>query len=243
MRRRTLREKLHELRDYGIDIGPTRIRIRFIPAEDWSTSWKRHFKPWEPGPNLLVKPSWSRRKPRANQAVLTLDPGLSFGTGQHATTRFCLQSLVRIREAGTAQTMLDIGTGSGILAIAAALLGFSKVEAFDFDPDAVRVARENAQLNRVHRKMHLFQADLTKLPRRSNQTFDVVCANLMYDLLIAERHRILSRVASSGCLILAGILKDQFPQVQRAFEQEGWVLRRARTEKEWRSGMFRNGRF
>jgi ribosomal protein L11 methyltransferase len=129
-----------------------------------------------------------------------------------------------------------VGCGSGILAIAAAKLGYSPIVAFDFDPEAVRVAKENAKANRV--SFHITQQDLTKMPRRSTEKFDVVCANLIYDLLIQERDRILARLAPGGTLVLAGILRTQFPKVQRAFEMAGLQLVASRAAKEWRSGAF-----
>ncbi|MBL9171130.1 MAG: 50S ribosomal protein L11 methyltransferase [Verrucomicrobiales bacterium] len=242
-RRAELRAGLLRARESGLQVGSGRVSIRHVPAEDWTTSWKRHFKPWEPGKLLLVKPSWSQAKAKAGQATLVLDPGLSFGTGNHPTTRFCLRQLVRLRKVAVSQSLLDIGSGSGILSIGATLLGYAPVHAFDFDPEAVRVANANARMNGVQRRLRFEQADLARLPKRAAQRYDVVCANLMYDLLIAERQRILNRVANGGALILAGILVNQFGMVQKAFEGEGWFLERGRTEGEWRSGLFRMSPF
>ena len=109
----------------GLDIGPGSISLKRIRQEDWAESWKLHFKPVVIGSALLLKPSWSRRRPRKGQAVVVLDPGLSFGTGRHPTTAFCLRQLVARRRRAEAQSCLDIGTGSGILAIAAAKLGYA----------------------------------------------------------------------------------------------------------------------
>jgi ribosomal protein L11 methyltransferase len=133
---------------------------------------------------------------------------------------------------------LDIGTGSGILAIAAAKLGYSPVHAFDFDPQSLLVARANACLNRVQHKLHLTHADLTKLRRRAARRYDVVCANLLANLLVAERLRILARVKPGGILVLAGILKNEFADVERAYAKAGWRLVRSKAQKEWRSGAF-----
>jgi ribosomal protein L11 methyltransferase len=148
---------------------------------------------------------------------------------------------VAARTGAAPQSFLDIGTGSGILAIAAAKLGHRPVEAFDFDADSVRVARENARRNQVSRQLRLSQADLTKLPSRSEKRFDLVCANLIYDLLLAERSRILNRVAPGGTLVLAGILTTQFELVQRAYEEKGWILIASQVENEWKSGAFQKG--
>ena len=236
--KRRLREGLQALADDGIDIVPARIQVKKVPARDWSESWKRHFKPLDLGPRLLVKPTWSRRVPKKTQALVVLDPGLSFGTGQHATTRFCLEQLVALRDPQSAQSMLDVGTGSGILAIAAVKLGYQSVNAFDFDADCVRVANENTELNGVAAVLIVTHDDITQVPKKPKQRYSVVCANLICDLLIAERDRLLARVTPGGSLVLAGILETQFTLVRKTFEAAGWKLVAATTDKEWRSGTF-----
>jgi ribosomal protein L11 methyltransferase len=236
--KRRLREGLQVLAADGIDVAPARIQVKKVPARDWSESWKRHFKPLDLGPRLLVKPTWSRRVPKKNQALVVLDPGLSFGTGQHATTRFCLEQLVALRNPQSVQSMLDVGTGSGILAIAAVKLGYQPVNAFDFDADCVRVANENTELNGVAAVLIVTHDDITQVPKKPKQRYSVVCANLIYDLLIAERDRLLARVTPGGSLVLAGILETQFGMVRKAFEEAGWKLVAATTDKEWRSGTF-----
>ena len=233
-----LRRGLTKIQACGLNIGTARVAIVKLPRENWANSWKRHFPPLEIGAALLVKPSWNKRKPRRGQALVVLDPGLSFGTGQHPTTGFCLHQLVSRRLTSSPQSILDMGTGSGILAIAAAKLGYATIHAFDFDPQCVRVARANARTNRVANKIRITRADLTKLPRRSARQYDVVCANLLADLLIAERDRILARVKPTGALIVAGILKREFIEVQRRYETAGWRLVASKAEKEWRSGTF-----
>ena len=237
-----LKAGLAKIRRCGLNPTPEKFSIKKIRRESWAHSWKRHFKPIEIGSALLIKPSWNRRKPRKGQGMVVLDPGLSFGTGQHATTGFCLRQLVSnsIRKTQNSKfSFLDIGTGSGILAIAAAKLGYSPVHAFDFDPESVRVARANARKNGVLPKIQIAQQDLTRLPRKSAKKYDIVCANLISNLLIAECERIISRVKPGGTLVLAGILKTEFGLVQRAYEQPGLKLISAKAEKEWRSGAFR----
>jgi ribosomal protein L11 methyltransferase len=229
---------LRELRSLGLDVGPGELLCAKVPREDWKESWKKHFHPIEIGRRLIVKPSWSKRRPGKGQAVVILDPGLSFGTGQHPTTSFCLEEIVAARSDATRQSFLDIGTGSGILSIAAVKLGYSPVRAFDFDPVAVRVARANARRNRVDNHLRIVRSDLTKQALESKSRYDVISANLIDDLLIAERQKILTRLKPGGKLILAGILTRQFPAVARAFEKEGLRLVSSRIEGEWRSGTF-----
>jgi len=190
------------------------------------------------GRSLLIRPSWVKAPKKRGQHQIVLDPGLSFGTGQHPTTRYCLQELVAWREGGRVKSFLDIGTGSGILAIAAAKLGCSPVEAFDFDPEAVRVAQANARENGVDHSLSIARKDLTKLPPRGRRQFTFICANLILDLLLEQKDRIVNRLTSGGILVLAGILNTQFQEVQKAFEKSGMKLLKANAEKEWKSGTF-----
>jgi ribosomal protein L11 methyltransferase len=236
-RARAVRTRMLAAKAAGLRIGAVRLTLRRLERENWAESWKRHFKPLAIGGKLLLKPSWIRRKAKPGQKVIVLDPGLSFGTGHHATTSFCLREVVRFCERGGG-SFLDMGTGSGILAIAAAKLGARPVEAFDFDSESVRVARENARRNRVAGKLRLTRADLTKQPQKPKRTYDLVCANLIANLLLQERDKIISRVTPGGTLVLAGILRTEFGKVQSAFESAGLKLLRRRDEKEWASGAF-----
>ena len=203
----------------GLDIGPGSISLTRISQRDWAESWKLHFKPLVIGSVLLLKPSWSRRRPRRGQAVVILDPGLSFGTGRHPTTAFCLRELVARRPRADARSCLDIGTGSGILAIAAAKLGYGPVDALDCDPESIRIARANARRNGVSARIRFLRQDLTGLPRRSARKYSVICANLVIEPALAERERILARLHPDGALIVAGILKSEFGQVQNCLRK------------------------
>ncbi len=243
---------LKRIRSCGLTIGTGKIEIAKVKREDWAESWKKHFKPIEIGSSLLVKPSWIKKQPRPGQSVIILDPGLSFGTGQHPTTSFCLGEIARLQSATAgdlhrnwrapsatkAKSVLDIGTGSGILAIGAVKLGFKPVHAFDFDPESVRVAKANACVNSVERKLKIKRGDVKNLPMRPAKKFDLVCANLISNLLIAEKKKIAAQVKRDGTLVLAGILATEFLLVQRAFESLGLKLVASKIENEWRSGSF-----
>jgi ribosomal protein L11 methyltransferase len=157
-----IKNKINELSSLGLLKDPVRVQVSLMPREDWSESWKRHFKPLEIGKSLLVKPSWSHRRPRMNQAVVILDPGLSFGTGNHPTTAFCLQQLVDCRDKSAKQSFLDLGTGSGILAIASAKIGYHPILAVDNDPAAVRIAKENSMTNGTSGFISFRCSDLSK---------------------------------------------------------------------------------
>jgi ribosomal protein L11 methyltransferase len=236
--RSRLRTALKQVRNCGLNTGRGRIAIRRVATANWRESWKKHFKPFEISRALLVKPTWSRRRPRAGQAVVVLDPGLSFGTGQHPTTAFCLEQLAARRSSVQQPSFLDIGTGSGILAIAAAKLRYKPVQAFDFDPAAVRVARANAVQNRVSNQVRIFRQDLICLPLRGGGTFDVICANLTSDLLVQHSKRIVRRLRPTGTLIVAGVLKIQFVEVHRTYTAAGLNLIATRKDKEWQSAAF-----
>lgn len=240
-KRAALRNGLARLRAAKREFRTAKFSVRELRRENWAESWKRHFKPLEIGDALLVKPSWIKRRPKPGQAVVVLDPGLSFGTGQHATTSFCLRELVRRRESVRSQSFLDIGTGSGILAVAAAKLGYAPIRAFDADPASVRVARDNARTNRCQGKVRFSRRDLRKLPLRSKQQFDLICANLIANLLVAERDRILSRLRDGGVLVLAGILKAEFAEVRNNYRAAGLRLIASQVENKWKSASFLAG--
>ena len=237
-RRKVMVSELRQIEACGLRAGPIGIAVKKLRPVDWAEAWRSHFRPIEVGLALLVKPSWSNRRPRKDQAVVVLDPGLSFGTGQHPTTLFCLQQLVETRYPSRPQSFLDIGTGSGILAIAAAKLGYAPVDAFDFDPEAIRVARLNALKNQVQGRISLRRQDLTDLPLNGPGRYNLVCANLIFDLLLEESRRIVKRLALDGTLILAGILGNQFDKVRRHYQGKGLKLVKNLADGEWQSGSF-----
>lgn len=213
-----------------------RFSVQKLRPQNWAQSWKRHFKPIEIGAKLLIKPSWSRRKAKAGQRVVVLDPGLSFGTGQHPTTRFCLEQIATFRNVRRPQSFLDVGTGSGILAIAAAKLGYAPVRAFDFDSTAMRIARANAGRNCVANRMRLACKDIAR--ESVKRQYDLVCANLLAELLLSQRDRLIGWVKPAGTLVMAGILKSQFRDIQDAYKIAGLRLIAHDVQKEWQSGAF-----
>ena len=233
-----IRQGINAIDESGFDVGEGVWEITPVKREDWSQSWKRHFHPIEVSNRLLVKPEWEDVKAKSGQIVVTLNPGLSFGTGHHPTTLFCLKQLAEHAPNNEQRSFLDAGSGSGILAISAAKLGFSQVVAWDFDPQAVRVARENAKENNLDGELSFDVKDLTQMTT-GGQKFDVICANLIYDLLIDESEKLISWTASDGCLILAGILKEQFSLVRDTFCRAGMKMIDNEVCGEWCSGVFR----
>jgi ribosomal protein L11 methyltransferase len=236
-----LRGALRALEDCGLDFGTAKITVKPLPRQNWAESWKRHFKPIEIGRFLLIKPAWSRRRPRRGQRVVILDPGLSFGTGHHPTTFFCLQQLARCRRPGQKQSFLDIGTGSGILAIAAAKLGCSPIEAFDHDPAAIRVSRQNVKINHVRHRFWPRRQDLTTLKNTKNKNprrYDIICANLARDLLVNQASKICARLNPGGKLIVAGLLRREFGEVRKTLRRFNLTLQVSMNDNYWKSGQF-----
>lgn len=235
-----LAKGFNHIRKCGLNLPNPKLSVKRLPQQDWAESWKRHFHPIEIGSKLLIKPSWSKQRPKSRQTAVVLDPGLSFGTGQHATTEYCLRELVRWRGSELAHnrpSFLDVGTGSGILAIAAARLGYTPVDAFDFDPEAVRVASANAKRNHVLRQIHFSEQDVTSLPSTGHK-YSLICANLISNLLIEARDRILRKLRVEGVIVIAGILRNEFPVVQECYERAGLELIKCGEKREWRSGSF-----
>ena len=221
-----------------LDIVIEKPILSELRKEDWAESWKIHFKPIEISETLAVTPSWSDFHARPGQHVIVLDPGMSFGTGQHATTKFCLSRLDRFAAGHDVSraSMLAAGCGSGILAIAAEKLGWGEIQAFDIDPDAVRIAGENAAANGCSR-IRFSTASLIEFNARG-RTFDVIAANILSSALLAGKDKLLSLLKVGGVLILAGILDKEYETVRSAFESAGCRQVDTAEEKQWRGGAF-----
>ncbi|MGI6087110.1 MAG: 50S ribosomal protein L11 methyltransferase [Kiritimatiellia bacterium] len=210
-----------------------RVCLAKLPAADWRENWKRFFPLRRVSPRLVVCPPWRDYKPRPGECVIKLNPGLSFGTGLHPTTRGCLRLLDEFA-AEPGLSFLDLGCGSGILAIAAALLGCRPVLALDNDPQAVKAARQNRRANGLDRRLTVRQADVLRLAGLS--AYDVVAANLLAGLLIEAAPRIAA--VAQRHLIVAGILRSQYAAVRRAYNRQGFREIRAIPEGEWLTGGF-----
>ena len=191
--------------------------VTIIKNEDWANNWKVHFKPVRIGRRLVIKPTWEEYRREEGDLVIQIDPGMAFGTGAHPTTKMCLESMERIafdaHGGKLPDPVLDVGTGSGVLSIAAALLGAGSITAVDIDPEAVRVTRENLELNGVSSVVAASTTDLGKLPG----TYAVVVANILAEELVRLADQLVARVAPGGWLILSGILTEKEEFVLGAF--------------------------
>lgn len=222
--------------------SPLGVRISAIEPfelkkEDWAEVWKKYFDVIPVSETLVIKPSWLDVERKPGMAVVEIDPGMSFGTGQHATTYYCLKTIDRLAGKPGVKSMLDAGCGSGILTIAAALRGYDPVDAFDNDPDAVRIAAENLALNRIGTVSPVV-GDAAVWQGRAEQ-YDLVCANILGHLLVAFRNNIVNWVRPGGYLTLAGILSTEFDGVAAAFIELGFEELDRETLREWTSGLFR----
>ena len=215
----------------GLELAP---ETGTIPDEDWKLSYRKHFKTEVISPRLVVRPPWEAVTPAPGQKVLTLDPGIAFGTGQHPTTRACLDAIDALAVEGTDRSFLDVGCGSGILSIAAALEGFRDVHGFDNDPDAVRNANENAEANGLGA---LFSdGDLSVSGTAAPA--DVVAANVLAPVLVRFACEVGALVNPGGRLILSGILDEQYDEVRAAYAALGFTELSNRLIGEWRTGLF-----
>ena len=230
-----IREQMPFWQEIGIEAD--NIQRSVLSGIDWSEAWKKYFHPIEISERLLILPSWLENPCNPGQKVLTIDPGMSFGTGQHATTLFCLKVIDKLGAEKKDLSLLDAGCGSGILAIAGSLCGFGHIDAFDFDPDAVMITKENMELNKVS-GFEPVTADAADYQGRPEK-YDLVCANILAHLLKSFRANIASWVKPGAYLALAGILEEEFDSVVSAYEELGFELLEAETLKEWRSGLFR----
>jgi ribosomal protein L11 methyltransferase len=211
-------------------LEPVVPRLRRIGAEDWAENWKQHFGILRIGSRLVVRPTWAVFQPGPRDAVLTLDPGMAFGTGSHATTRLCLEALAEAYEACPGpQRVLDVGTGSGILAVAAALLGACQVLGCDIDQTACQVALDNARQNNVAQQIAVTLDPLESLPGK----FDMVLANILAEENARLAAALVSHLAPGGVLILSGILQEKEQLVIDAFAGRGLAGPDIRRREEW----------
>jgi ribosomal protein L11 methyltransferase len=213
---------------FGVS-NPT-LSPSLIDEEDWSTSWKTHFKPFVIVPGLVIAPTWEEYRPVAGEAVITMDPGMAFGTGHHPTTCLSLELLRRTLTDGTTGRVLDVGTGTGILGMAALLFGAAAALGVDNDPVAVAAATDNVRQNRLEGRMQVSQTPIGAL----TGPYEIVVANIVHDVLVEMAGDLTRLTGPGGTLILSGVLTgDQAENIGRIFTARGFTLLDLAERQEW----------
>jgi ribosomal protein L11 methyltransferase len=223
----------------GCGLDSCDVGIEKLRREDWTEIWKKYFKVVRISPKLVVKPSWLKYSPRRKDvAIIHIDPGMSFGTGKHATTKMTLRLVGKSRIPGRTQSFCDVGCGSGILMIGAAKLGYSPLLGIDNDPLSVKVAEENLGINAIDRKSYrLHSADLADFnPRRR---FDVIAANIISGTLTEHSRILKSWLKPGGTLIVSGIMEGEYLQVLKIFNALGLHEKEALSEDGWTAAALR----
>ena len=209
-----------------------------LNEEDWANNWKAYFKPIEVGSKILIQPEWETYSEKTDRIVFTVNPGLTFGTGTHNSTKLCIAELEKVIDSTT--DMIDIGCGSGILSIISLLLGASEATAVDIDPNAVHVAYENAKMNNVDKsKYHVFAGDVltdTALKEKIlNRKYKVVVANIVADVIIALLPTVKQITQEGGVFICSGIINERLDDVLSAMESHKIKVNHTCTDGEWSS--------
>jgi ribosomal protein L11 methyltransferase len=215
---------------------PPQFWLRQIREADWAQAWKAYFKPEQIG-KVVIKPSWEEYHPTGAEVVVELDPGMAFGTGNHPTTRLCLELLQELLTGPV--TMLDLGTGSGILAITGAKLGARLVTASDLDPVAVRAARVNVSANQVEQMVHVVEADL--LQGLTGAGYDLVVANIIADIIIKVGPVIPTVLNPGGVFLASGVIAERSAEVTSILTAAGLAVERAVTRDGWVALVARKG--
>jgi ribosomal protein L11 methyltransferase len=199
-----------------------------IPQEDWNTNWRKHFTPVQVTPNILVKPPWIAHENRPDEIVIEIMPRMAFGTGTHETTKLCLQMLSEIIHSN--DDVLDIGTGSGILAICAAKMGASRVLGIDIDEDAIDNAIENIRQNRVETQVEIRSGTIDMVDK---EQFNLICANIDKRTLVPVIQKFKKQLYPGGRVILSGILKSEEKDIIHPIQKAGLVFLGKKQLGEW----------
>lgn len=221
-----LRERLKAL---GVDAEISTVGLK---EEDWADCWKKYYKPLHIGRNVVIVPAWEDYKAAETDVIVRIDPGMAFGTGTHETTALCAEMIEKYLTPG--QRVLDVGTGSGILAVLASKLGAGDVDALDIDPNAVKAAKENCDFNGV-RNVRCMQSDLIA---SADGVYDLISANIVADIIIRMSENTAPHLRRGGMLIVSGIIEPQADDVIAAFTCKGFALKDRAEKNDWNSFVF-----
>lgn len=224
----TLEAKVLGLKDFGLDIGTHTITLSEVKESNWEEAWKKYYHPVQISKYLTIVPDWEDYKGRPDEKIITLDPGMAFGTGTHPTTRLSLQALEIVLRGG--ETVYDVGTGSGVLSIAARHFGAKKVTAFDLDEVAVLKAKDNMALNPVAKDVIVKANDLLVGVKDSA---DVIVANILADIIIKMLPDAKKLLTKNGHLILSGIILDKEEAVSTALAENNFEVVEKLQQGDW----------
>lgn len=227
-------------RDAENQFGRLEYELKNVREEDWANNWKQYFKPLEIGDKLLIKPSWEEVSEGETRKILEIDPASSFGTGQHNTTQLCLELVEKYLKDG--DRVLDLGCGSGILSIGAVLLGAGDCVAVDIDANSVKIAGENAEKNHIpaekYRAVCGNVIDDTELVKEIGDGYDLLCANIVADVLIGMSGLFAGFLKPGGRLIVSGIIDMRKDEVLDKIKEQGFELNEIREKEDWVAASF-----
>lgn len=223
----SIRGELDKLKALGEDFGTLEITSQQVESRDWSECWKQYYKPFRLGKHLVIKPSWETWEAEEGDIVIELDPGMAFGTGTHETTAMCTEMIEQYYHGGK---LLDVGTGSGILAIAAAKLGASDCLGVDIDPDAVRVAVENVQRCGVEKAVRIREGDLLQ---GLNEVFDFAVANILAPVICMLAKPLRNHLRPGSLFVCSGIIAEAEGDVHDALLEAGYEILEVRHKNDW----------
>ena len=223
-----IKEKIRNLTEFGLSIGSGTVELSNVNQEDWESAWKQYFKPVHVTDRIVVKPEWEEDSPQEGEIVIEIDPGMAFGTGTHETTSMCINQIEKNLKAG--DRVIDIGSGSGILSMAAVLLGAEKATGVDLDPVAVRVALENVELNNLQDKIEILHGNLTDVIR---EKADIVVANIMADIILILLEDVREFIKDDGLFISSGIIQEKRAAVEARLLEKNFSIVEVETKGEW----------
>ena len=211
-------------------LSDAEIELVGVNEEDWANSWKEFYKPFKIG-NIVIVPAWENYKAEEGEIIVTMDPGMAFGTGTHETTRLIIGLLQKYVRPG--MSLLDVGTGSGILAICGAKLGADDCRAYDIDPMSVRVANENIRESGLEGKIICEQSDLLKQAANIAGGYDIICANIVADIIIRMTPDVSPFMSEKTVLLASGIISERCHDVVECFEQNGFKIVEKAEDNGW----------
>ncbi len=226
-------ERVSQLSSFGIDLGGLQFTVNTVEATDWENEWKKYFKPFQVTEHFMIVPTWEREKVEEVEATkILMDPGMAFGTGTHPTTKLSLLALEQVVQAG--DLVIDVGSGSGILSIAAALLGAEKVYSYDLDEVAVQSTKQNRDLNRLTTKISVQANDLLKEVDHDPKA-DVIVANILAHIILELIDDANKQLKIGGKFIVSGIIDKEAEKIVQALESTGFKVLERLEEDHWHS--------